>query len=225
MYALANELATTSPPVVTTTTTKIFPPSPEQSPCLLLQSDDPELKSLPELLRRFGRVTVAKSVIPEVGKLEGISEATVSLCSAHARFVLVEADGASGRPIKAPAEWEPVIPSSTDLVIPVVGLDCLGQPATSEWVFRLDRFAAVTEIHEGATISPRTVARLLSHPDGGLKGVPEGAVVIPFLNAKSEILDEAAIAEIASSVKVMAAGKISRIIAGRTTRTCKHAAP
>jgi molybdenum cofactor cytidylyltransferase len=40
-------------------------------------------------------------------------------------FVLVEADGSRMRPIKVPAAHEPVIPSATTLVVPVVGIDAL----------------------------------------------------------------------------------------------------
>ncbi len=218
MYALAWELALKRPPVVTTTTTKIYPPLSHESPRLLLQSDDPLLESLPELLAGFVQVTVARSFLHDIGKLEGISEAMVDLCTTHARFVLVEADGAAGRPIKAPALWEPVIPRCANLVIPVVGLDCLGRPATNEWVFRLERFTAVTGIREGDIIGPETVARLLTHPEGGLKGIPAGAAVIPFLNAKDGALNRSAVTEIADLVHEMSAGRISTVVVGRTPR-------
>lgn len=225
MYALAAELASRRSPVVTTTTTRIYPPSPHESPTLLLQSDEPLLESLPGLLKDYGHVTVARSLTPETGKLEGVSESIVELCSTHARFVLVEADGAAGRSIKAPETWEPVIPRCADLVIPVVGLDCLGHPATADRVFRLDRFRAVTGVSEGEIIGPEAVARLLTHPEGGLKGVPVGASVIPFLNAKDDALDRLVIAEIAAAVNRMAAGRISRIVAGRTDRVIAASLP
>jgi probable selenium-dependent hydroxylase accessory protein YqeC len=222
MYALASELALKRPPVVTTTTTKIYPPLSHESPRLLLQSEDPDLESLPGLLANFGHVTVARSFNHDIGKLEGVSEAMVDFCSTHARLVLVEADGAAGRPIKAPALWEPVIPGCTNLVIPVVGLDCLERPATGEWVFRLDRFIAVTGTHEGDIIGPETVARLLTHPEGALKGVPTGAAIIPFLNAKDGVLNLAAVSEIGTLVHEMAGDRIAAIVVGRTPRPTRE---
>lgn len=41
-------------------------------------------------------------------------------------FVLIEADGSKGMPIKAPASHEPVISRHTSLTIGVIGLDSLG---------------------------------------------------------------------------------------------------
>lgn len=43
-------------------------------------------------------------------------------------FFWIEADGAKRLPLKAPGEWEPVIPEFVDLVIGVVGMDALGEP-------------------------------------------------------------------------------------------------
>ena len=46
-----------------------------------------------------------------------------------ADHVLVEADGSAGRPLKAHADHEPVVSPRADLVIAVIGVDCLGAPA------------------------------------------------------------------------------------------------
>lgn len=42
--------------------------------------------------------------------------------------IIVEADGARMNPFKIPAEWEPVIPKQTNIVIGVMGLRALGCP-------------------------------------------------------------------------------------------------
>ena len=44
-------------------------------------------------------------------------------------------------PFKAPAEYEPVIPASTDLVVAVVGLSVIGQALSEEFVHRPERVA------------------------------------------------------------------------------------
>ncbi len=188
MYALARSIAAGQETVVTTTTTKILRPRSHESPCLILLSDDPELSSLPARLLEWGHATVAQSLDRRSMKLQGVSADVIKRCLEEADRVVIEADGAAGRPIKAPEAWEPVIPDFTDLVIPVVGLDSIGKPATDEWVFRLERFLAVTRLRVGDVITPSVVGRLLGNSEGGLKNVPSNARVVPFLN-KLDILE------------------------------------
>jgi len=214
MYALAAEMLSRGSQVITTTTTKIFPPGPDQSPRLILLSEDRQLKTLPAALEQYGHVTVARSLIPATGKLDGVPGATVELCSSLAHFVLVEADGAAGRPIKAPERWEPVIPAVTRLVIVVAGLDCIGEPATERSVFRLARFTAITGIQRGQTITPLALADLLGHPLGGLKGVPPEASVVAFLNKKDLLKEGYTGTEIAEFAAERAGGRVARVVVG-----------
>lgn len=213
MYALAGEMVRARKTLVSTTTTRIFPPESRQSPCLILLSGDPDLKELPSSISRFRHVTVGQSLL-SVGKLEGVTDATVAHCSEVADWVLVEADGAGRKPVKAPEAWEPVIPQITDLVIPVIGLDCLAKPATEEWVFRLERFLAVTGLIKGQLITPESLGRLLGCTEGGLQGVPERARVVPFLN-KLDLMDSRSrIDEVAEAVVMSAGDRISHLVAG-----------
>jgi probable selenium-dependent hydroxylase accessory protein YqeC len=214
LYALAREVVRRGKTVATTTTTKIFPPAPDQSPRLLLAQDDPELRTLPRCLQEHRHVTVATSVIAETGKLQGVDERLVAQLSHLADCVLVEADGAAGRPIKAPARWEPVIPPSSSLVIPVVGLDSVGKPATEAWAFRLKELCAVTGLSPGAAITPQAIARLLCHPRGGLKNVPAKIPVIPLLNKEDLLLDHGAVEAIAGMVTVLARERIRLLVVG-----------
>lgn len=214
LYALAREMVMRGKKVVTTTTTKIFPPNRAESPCLLLLSHDPELRTLADRLTEFGHVTVATSHIPENSKLQGINDAAVEICARYSDHVVVEADGAAGRSIKVPEEWEPAIPSSTDLVIPIVGLDCVGGRATDALVFRLGQFTPVAEIREGDVISPLVVGRVLSHPKGGLKGVLPNIPVVPFLNKRDMLRDSRAIKQIAAVIAERARGRVSTMVTG-----------
>jgi probable selenium-dependent hydroxylase accessory protein YqeC len=189
MYALAREMVRQGHAVVTTTTTRIFPPAPDQSPHLILLDDDPHLDSLSMGLSRFHHVTVGRRVSPSTGKVEGVSEQSCKVFLQAAQWVVVEADGAAGKPIKAPEAWEPVIPATTDLLIPVVGLDCLAQPASETRVFRLKRFLELTGLREGELIGPEHIAVAVAHAGGGLKGAPERSIVVPFLN-KTDLLSD-----------------------------------
>jgi probable selenium-dependent hydroxylase accessory protein YqeC len=215
MYALARSIAASQDTVVTTTTTKIFPPKCDQSPYIILLADDPELSSLPSRLLEWGHVTVAQHIDPGSGKLQGVADEIIKRCLDVADRVLIEADGAAGRPIKAPEMWEPVVPDFVDLVIPVVGLDSIGKPATEEWVFRLERFLSVTHLGPGEIITPSVVGRLLGDPEGALKGIPPTARVVPFLNKLDLLNFNAGEKETIEAIIAAANGRIRRMVAGK----------
>ncbi len=214
MFSLAQEILSKGRTVVTTTTTKIHRPERRESPCLILVDSRPGMSALPDKLAKFGHVTVAQTFLPQQDKLQGVGDGVIESCALHAEMVIVEADGASRRPIKAPEEWEPVIPRSADLVIPVVGLDCIGKPASPENVFRLKRFADITGVQEGETITPAAVGKLLAHPAGALKGVPAGIPVRPFLNKMDQMKNISVIDEIAAVMDVRCEGRITTVVVG-----------
>jgi probable selenium-dependent hydroxylase accessory protein YqeC len=215
MYALAQEMVARHEKVVTTTTTKILPPKSDESPWLILLEDDPELTSLATHLSEWGHVTVAQSLDHSSRKLQGVSADTIKRCLDVAVRVLIEADGAAGRPIKAPERWEPVIPDFVDLVIPVVGLDSIGKPATEEWVFRLERFLSVTGLGPGEIIKPNAVGRLLSHPEGALRGVPRTARIVPFLNKLDLLKSGADEKETVEAIITAANALMRRLVVGK----------
>ncbi len=214
MYALAHEILAQNETVISTTSAKIAPPTQNQSPRLLLLEDDPDLRELPEQLARFRHVTVGRAIVPPHGKVDGIPELTIDRCLDLADKVIVEADGAAGRPIKAPEDWEPVIPIFANLVIPVVGLDCLGKPASEDWVFRIERFLGLTGLRRGEIIGPDSIAKLLSSDRGALKGIGGDATVTPFLNKLDLLVDSAAVGAIIRNVREQT-GRIQRMVVGK----------
>lgn len=104
------------------------------------------------------------------------------VCSYHALPLLIEADGARQKPLKAPAAHEPVIPAWVETVVVVAGLSGLNQPLTEATVHRAERFAALSSLEMGETVSVEALARVLNHPEGGLKGLPAGARRVALLN-------------------------------------------
>ena len=91
-------------------------------------------------------------------------------------YVLLEADGARGRSIKAPAPYEPVIPTETTLVVVVVGIDAVGRPI-ADAAHRPDLLAALLERSLEDPVRPIDIARAVSHPEGGRQWVPDGVRV------------------------------------------------
>lgn len=96
--------------------------------------------------------------------------------------ILVKADGARTRWLKAPAADEPQIPDSADVVVPVASVKAVGEALDDEHVHRPERVAALTDLGPGDEIRPDHVTTVLTHEQGGLKGVPDAASVRPLLN-------------------------------------------
>ncbi|MEM7468394.1 MAG: selenium cofactor biosynthesis protein YqeC [Pseudomonadota bacterium] len=94
---------------------------------------------------------------------------------------VIKGDGARARWIKAPAEHEPLIPSVTDVVVPVVSIKSIGRPLDDRTAHRPEQIAKLVGHRPGDLITSTAVSRLLSHPNGALKGVGDYEVV-PLLN-------------------------------------------
>lgn len=126
-------------------------------------------------------------------KVRGLQPAEVDglFESGVAPFVLVEADGSRGRPLKAPADHEPVVPASATLVVVVVGSDAVGQPYSAA-AHRPAAAAALTGAGVGDRITADAVAEVVASPAGGLKGLPEGARVVVAITKVDERRRQAA---------------------------------
>ena len=90
-------------------------------------------------------------------------------------YILVEADGSRQKPIKAPADHEPVIPDGTTKTVGVIGLDALGKQICSDSVHRPEHFCRLTGRNMGDRIDEEMVAKLILAPDGLFKSVPGGS--------------------------------------------------
>lgn len=185
MFHLANLLLRSGHRVLTTTTTKMFLPAPDQSETLLVEGDIKTLLRQASSCRKCsGHVTAARDFIPASGKLLGFmpDDITAFKESGHFDWILVEADGAAGRPLKAPDEHEPVIPSVTTHVVAVAGLDVIGKPLSDDHVFRSAIVARLTGLAENEAVTGSALARLIAHPDGFFKGAPPTSRRFTFLN-------------------------------------------
>lgn len=174
MLALAAQLTTQGRTVVVTTTTRMS--FEEIRPLLppLLSSAPAEVESA---LGDSGPVLLLVSADgpkvggPPPGEVDRIFRET------SVEYLLVEADGAQRRPLKAPAPHEPVIPPATTLVIIVAGAHALGAPI-ADAAHRPELVAELTGRRLGDPVTPDVVATVVGHPAGGLQGVPLGARVV-----------------------------------------------
>jgi probable selenium-dependent hydroxylase accessory protein YqeC len=97
------------------------------------------------------------------------------------QLTLVKGDGARLRLAKAPNATEPVFPSRTDTVIPLVSVRILGQPANGDRIRRIEEFCEVTGAAPEEPVTPEHLARLIASERGFLQGTGDRRVV-PVIN-------------------------------------------
>lgn len=150
LRTLGEELAAGGRRVLLCTTTKILP-----FPGLPCARTGAEL----EALRREHRLVCAGTPVPGTEKLT-TPETPMAELAARFDYVLVEADGAARRPLKAHAPHEPVIPAEAEQTICVVGASGFGQPI-ADAAHRPERYAALAGAAETAEATPETEAAVL----------------------------------------------------------------
>jgi len=190
---LLRSLVDSGEQAVFTTTTRIF--QPKEVALILDPNPDPEeiahkLQKSQALVLAAGRgesgdpARAARSPYPaDHVKLVGLEPEVLDdlACRLPEVTWLVEADGAKGKLLKAPAEYEPVIPARAGRVIVVAGLDAIGKPLDERTVHRSEIAVRLLGVSLGAAVTPDLFAGLVGHPSGGLKGIPDGAEVVVLL--------------------------------------------
>ena len=176
MFALASELVEAGMTVITTTTTKIYVPSQKQSAQVVTSESILDiLNQVRNLVKKYPHVTIAAGYSRmDRRKLIGLSPENVDALweSNLFRCIIVEADGAAGKPLKVPASHEPVIPESTRTLVAVSGLNGVGKPLTDQWVFRPKLFSMLSGLKIGDPITETAIIDVLVHENGLMKGAP-----------------------------------------------------
>ena len=181
LYALARQARDGGRTVVVTTTSHMMP-----HPNLPL-TDDPDPAALRALVDSCGVVALGRFLRPD--KLSGVEDLASALQAAD--VVVIEADGARLHPLKAPGEHEPVVPPWADAVVAVAGMDCVGR-AVGETCHRPERVCALLGVGMDHVLTPANVAAVLSHPQGGRKGVG-GSMAFRVLLNKADTPERAAL--------------------------------
>jgi probable selenium-dependent hydroxylase accessory protein YqeC len=216
MAALANELHDQHRSVLITTTTRIMKPEAETAAPVVIQADPGKLTAAcRDAAGRHGVVAAAAGCDEASNKLVGHPPEVIDDMARSGIFdwIIVEADGAARRPIKAPAAHEPVIPAGSGWVIGLVGLGGVGKPLTDQWVFRLSHFQRMTGLRSGDIVSAPAVVSSLTDSRGLMKGSPAGARRIVFLNQADDMDRIRLGGQIASLLKSSPSG-IERVVIG-----------
>jgi molybdenum cofactor cytidylyltransferase len=191
-------------PVVLSTTTRIALHQRQLATHHLILQDKVELPVLRPFLESPGTILLTGRVAPGEPKWLGLDpsilEVVRRLVSQAGGVLLVEADGARGKSVKAPAEHEPVIPAFTDLVVLVAGIDAVGQPIRSAAVHRPERVAALLGVPQEERLTPAALGKVITSAEGGLQSVPRAAEVRAALNKVESDSGEADARQVAAEV-------------------------
>lgn len=114
-------------------------------------------------------------------KAIGVDPATCDRWHELVDHVIIEADGSRRRPFKAPADYEPVVPSTATMVISVIGADSLGR-VIADQCHRPLRVAALVGCRADVRLEPWMAAAVILHERGAAKAVPAGAELAVAIN-------------------------------------------
>jgi probable selenium-dependent hydroxylase accessory protein YqeC len=179
MFKLAHEFKQLNKKVLVTTTTAIFCPENSDSDRTILTNKPDQFIGPAE-----SGITCLGSTHTAENKLLGIDPEHINLLFRKNIFdlILVEGDGSKQKPIKAPAEHEPVIPSETTKLLGLIGLDALGHTIDDNHVHRPEQFCRITGHTENKIITSFSIAGLITSEEGLFKNAPHPCQRYVLLN-------------------------------------------
>ncbi len=198
LFRLAQEIRATGHRVFVTTTTHISSEQMQREPVhIAITGDQLPLDALARALDEHGRCLIIGAALEH--KVCGISPEFVDQLVAQASTlgvaaILVEADGSRHLPVKAPAAHEPALPTSTTLLVPVIGMDALGALIDEDHVHRVEwvrRILQLAPSDDTPRLTPYMAAQLLVDPQGGAKSLPAGARLLPLINKAEGVIERA----------------------------------
>jgi probable selenium-dependent hydroxylase accessory protein YqeC len=184
LYALSVELRRRGLSVVATTTTHLqMPPTGATTPPLVVvEEEDNWLATVKARIAKYGSATVIASRVRD-DKLQGIDPVLIDPLRSLVDCVVIEADGARGRSLKAPAEHEPVVAEETTLSVVMVGLDALGKTLDERHVHRVEIVKRLAQAPPASEVTEDVVVAAVI--DGYMPKLRRGRF-IAFLNKASD---------------------------------------
>ena len=217
MYSLARELVAAGKKVLTTTTTKIFLPTQEESPVTIVTRFPEEIVEKAEaLLNKHCHLTVASDYLQAYHKLKGLEPSVIEyiLQANLFDFIIIEADGAARRSLKASAPYEPVVPKFSNCVVAMIGLDVVAKPLTEEWVFRSSIFSRITGLKLLQNVTESSIASAIIHDMSSVSVTGQESMKIAFLNKADNLKARQAGERISAFIEKSGRNIFHRIIIG-----------
>jgi molybdenum cofactor cytidylyltransferase len=187
-FRLAAEVAATGRRAVVAPTTRIAAFQTEWAPEFIeVRGAELPWQALATALDRHGYCLLGGPIAGD--RRLGLDAAQVDqLAQRAAEFniaaITIEADGSKMRPVKAPAEHEPVLPDSVTHLAPVAGMDAIGAAIDAHRVHRPELVRQVVGLSadDESLLTPAMLARLLLSSAGGAKGLRPSMRFSPILN-------------------------------------------
>ncbi len=192
LFGLGTELSAAGKRVILTTTTKMGREQAVAAPTVCWSADT---DCAIDALANPGPVMLVTG--GDDHKVTGPSPETIDrlFTESDADYIIVEADGSRGLPLKAPAAYEPVVPSSSTTVVILMGIDAVGRPL-GDVTHRAEEAMRFTGLPQDHILRPADCAAILTHPEGALRSCPPSSRVIVALTKVRSAADEDAAAEI-----------------------------
>ena len=179
IYRLAEELKEKGLRVLITTTTKMYVPEKRFIPwsCDIgAEASTAKQENAAKIEEKIKRqlqeegIAVTGKLLNDGEKFTGISEELRTLLPSLCDVLLVEADGSRRKPVKVPADHEPVLFPVSDLVIGVLGMNSVGQHIL-EAAHRPEDVAAFLNTSVEHRITEEDLETIAESPLGLKKGV------------------------------------------------------
>lgn len=155
-------------------------------------------------LNRSDRVVAFQKESSKQGRVEGLLDVELDRVwlSKKFEFLVCKADGARARLIKCPNDDEPIIPTSCDLVVPIVSIKALGEKLTPRIAHRVDKLSELWRESSGCLITKEHIVILMVSENGFFKNA-DGYKILPLINmvdSSKELEDAIEIAEFALAI-------------------------
>lgn len=164
IMTLADELKSQGSKILITTTTMIYEPMESEGDNFFIGGFDEDFKPekgsitiLGDSLRGEKLIGCSLDKIEEIIKLKLFD------------FILIEADGAKRKPIKAPENHEPVVSKSTTITVGLMGIDALGEKLNQNIAHRPEKLKEILNLEENHIIEIKDMVDLALHPQGIFK--------------------------------------------------------
>ncbi|MBP2626150.1 MAG: hypothetical protein H6Q68_861 [Firmicutes bacterium] len=217
MYYLLTMLKDMGYNAVGTTTTKLSSKQLSGNCFVQIPSVEGGYKAIEEAKDIQDHVTLVSGEDSKVpGKMVGIPGEWIDQLATIYRDVVfvVEGDGSAGKPLKGHLEHEPVIPSSSSLVIPVIGIDSMRVQLNLQSTHRPERICELTGAIFDSLVTTEIITKLLFHPQGYLRNCGEHNVIVPFINKVESVIEHQQAEELAQQILTSKHPQVGGVIVG-----------
>ncbi|MDR2403408.1 MAG: putative selenium-dependent hydroxylase accessory protein YqeC [Spirochaetaceae bacterium] len=138
--------------------------------------------------RAASGITLAGLVDTSAGKLKALPEAALAALVPGYDLVLLEGDGSRTLPLKAWADFEPVVPDYTGLTVGILPLWPLGRGVSEDLVHRLSLFTVLSGAAPGEVLNLDHLVRVITGRGNarGLFAAARGDRVLFFNQVEDE---------------------------------------